>query len=279
MEQTKTLVIAECGSCHDGDFKKALRLVEAARAVGASVAKFQFWSDANRLADRRKVPESYRAIYRRYQMISPWLPALAEACAARSDDTRGKRPIEFMCSTYLPEDVATVAPYVKRFKIASFEAGDEELAIAHAPFLQSRSLIVSLGMNGNHRRWELAPNVQVLHCVSAYPAPPEAMNLGVLGGDWGEPYDPSPSPFVGLSDHSRHPWMGALAVAAGAEIIEAHLRLNDTDPENPDFATAFTPTEFGEYVKNIRFAEQVMGDGEKKLQACEEPMAQYRVTS
>ena len=81
----------------------------------------------------------------------------------------------------------------------------------------------------------------------------------------------------GLSDHSRHRWMGALAVAAGAEIIEAHLRLDDTDPENPDFATAFTPAEFADYVRNIRFAEAALGDGQKRLQDCERPMAEYRV--
>jgi sialic acid synthase SpsE len=258
----RTLVIAEAGSCHDGQLLKALRLVNTAFNAGADVVKFQYYSDPDRLADRRRVPDSYREIYRRYQMPPVWLPVLRDYI-----ESQDGKP-ELMCSTYLPEDVAVVASYVQRFKIASFEALDEEFIVAHARF--KKPIILSTGMMSEHdllRFWMGGEGFKILHCVSAYPAPPEAMNLAVLLG--GE--------FSGISDHSRHVWMGALAVAAGAEIIEAHLRLNDTDPENPDYATAFTPSEFAEYVKNVRFAEACLGDGEKKLQACEEPMAKFRV--
>lgn len=274
----KTLVIAECGSCHDGELTKALQLVENARESGSDVAKFQFWSNPDRLADRRKVPDRYRQYYRQYQMIPSWLPVLKEACDARSPWTLGLRPIELMVTTYLPEDIFVVAPFVDRFKVASFEAADKSFIWTHPG---DKPIIVSLGMadeipghltDGSRR-------VQLLHCVSSYPAPPEAMNLGVLlpnGDDW--TYEGlMESRFVGLSDHSRHLWMGALAVVAGAEIIEAHIRLDSTDPDNPDFATAFTPAEFGEYVRNIRFAEQVMGDGQKRRQPCEIEMSAYRV--
>jgi len=262
----RTLVIAEAGSCHDGEMWKAAQLVDVAHQVGADIVKFQFWSNANRLADRRAVPAQYREIYRRYQMPARWLQYLS----IKARDVG----IELMCTVYLPEDVAVVAPYVQRFKVASFEALDEEFIVAHARF--GKPVILSTGMMTAidlQRFWGPGPDFKLLHCVSAYPAPPEAMNLGGIGGNWWEEH----SPFSGLSDHSRDVRVGGLAVAAGAEIIEAHLRLNDTDPENPDFATAFTPAEFAEYVRNIRFAELVMGDGEKKLQACEREMAQYRV--
>jgi len=272
---TSTLVIAECGSCHDGDLKKALQLVEAARESGCAVAKFQLWSDPDRLADRRGVPEHYRAIYLRYQMPASWLPVLQEACEARSPWTRGLRPIELMATTYLPEDIAVVAPYVRRFKVASFEADDKSFIEAHP---DDRPIIVSLGMANGVPDHLFALRFQLLHCVSSYPAPPEAMNLAVLmPWDNGVSDGLIDSPFDGLSDHSRHLWMGALATVAGGKIIEAHLRLDDTDPQNPDFTTAFTPAEFAEYVRNIRFAEQAIGTGEKRLQACEREMAAYRV--
>lgn len=268
----KTLVIAECGSCHDRRAEKALRLIDAAAKAGCSIAKFQFWSDAEQLAARRRVPLPYREIYRKYRMPEYWLHFLKDRC-----DQVG---IEFMCSTYLPQDVATVAPFVKRFKIASFEAGDDAFLEAHLP--HRKPLIVSFGMSDTRDVQTILdrfsyPHLSALLCVSTYPAPPEAYDLrvlhqwrddvlGLLGADQ-----------VGLSDHSRHPMMGALAVAAGAEIIEAHLRLDDTDPQNPDYATAFSPAEFADYVRNIRFAETVMGDGVKRLQDCEREMAQFRV--
>lgn len=265
----RTFVIAEAGSCHDRSMAKAFALIAAAAIAGADAVKFQFWSSADVLARRRRVPDEYRSIYHRYAVPAHWLFFLKAQC-----DQVG---IEFMCSTYLPQDVAVVAPLVKRFKISSFEAGDGEFARAHNAFMEGRELIVSLGMNGDPDRWIGHRGVRLLHCVSAYPAPPEAMNLRVFLGDWGEPCDPAPTPFAGLSDHSRHPWMGALAVASGAEILETHLRLHDTDPQNPDYATAFTPAEFAGYVQNVRFAERVMGDGVKALQACEREMAHYRV--
>jgi N,N'-diacetyllegionaminate synthase len=261
-------VIAEAGSCHDGDLGKAERLVRAAAAAGASAVKFQFWSDPDRLADRRRVPERYREIYRRYRMPVGWLYVLSELCQSQG--------IEFMASTYLPEDVALVAPFVRRFKVSSFEALDLEFIDRNET--SEKPVIVSVGMANQQEAWTVRRRLRrqdaMLACVSAYPAPLEAMNLAML-----HPVDAAymPSPYDGLSDHSRDVRLGGWAVAAGARIIEAHLRLDNTDPENPDFATAFTPAEFAEYVQNIRFAELALGAGEKRLQDCERPMAEYRV--
>jgi N,N'-diacetyllegionaminate synthase len=282
-----TFVIAECGSCHDGELTKALQLVEAARESGCSAAKFQYWSNPDRLADRRRVPVMYREIYRRYQVPVSWLPVLKEACEARSPWTRGLRPIEFMATCYLPDDVATVAPFVRRFKISSFEANDADFLRAHVPFLPgderpvNAELIVSLGMGADYSATLRALDgcywwscTKALHCVSSYPAPADAMNLSLLRPS---PDDDERILYDGLSDHSRHLWMGAMATAAGAQIIEAHIRLEKTSPDNPDYATAFTPAEFAEYIRNIRFAEQVMGTGEKRLQPCELEMAAYKV--
>jgi N,N'-diacetyllegionaminate synthase len=268
--ESRVFVIAEAGSTHDGDFNKALRLIDQAALAGANAIKFQFWSDADALADRRRVPAEYREIYRRYQMPRDWMPSLAIVSKFTG--------IEFMCTTYLERDIPLVEPWVQRFKVSSFEAADAAFVHAHEQY--GRPILVSLGMsNGIPWHLEGCGKIALLHCVSAYPAPPEAMNLAVFQGDWGEPYDPAPSPFVGFSDHSRHPWMGALAVAAGATIIEAHLRLPDTDPSNPDYATAFDRAEFAEYVRHIRFAERVRGTGEKALQPCERAMAAFRVQS
>jgi N,N'-diacetyllegionaminate synthase len=258
----RTLVIAECGSCHDRSFGKSLRLIDAAVAAGADVAKFQWWSDPEQLADTRRVPLAYREIYRRYAMPEYWLSFLKDYC-----DCVG---IELMVTTYLPADVATVAPFVKRFKIASFEADSRDHIDTHRPYWHDRDVIISEGMAPSFDWMDSDPTigrVRFLQCVSSYPAPASAMQLAYIRR----------GQMHGLSDHSRHPWMGALAVAAGAEIVEAHLRLDETDPQNPDYATAFSPVEFAEYVRNIRFAETVMGDGQKKLQDCERDMAQFRV--
>src|SRR5256885_12074363 len=53
-------------SCHDGSLEKALRLVEIAAACFADAVKFQFWSSAEALAERRHAPD-YLETYERYR--------------------------------------------------------------------------------------------------------------------------------------------------------------------------------------------------------------------
>lgn len=257
-----TFVIAEAGSCHSGSLATAKHLIRAAAEAGANACKFQFWSDADRLADRRHVPDEYREVYRRFALPVAWLPELAATCGALF--------IEFMATAYLPEDLPTLAPFIKRWKIASFEASDREFIAAHAPY--GKPLIISTGMMTGRPPCVAGVSVAWLHCVSAYPAPIDSLNLAVLRSGL---YD-------GFSDHSAPnlTWTGALSVAAlGCEdaIIEAHLRLDDTDPANPDYPHAMTPRQFGDYVRAIRFAEKCLGSGEKRCQPCEENMRQYRV--
>lgn len=267
-----TYVIAEAGSCHDGNIWKAARLVEAAASAGANAVKFQYWSDANALADRRKVPQHYRDIYARYQIPEAWLPTLQGLANGLN--------IDFMCTAYLACDVQTVAPYVKHFKIASFEAGADDLLAAHHKWLKwdqedgsDRMLIISLGMGaltpcGAAMPYGLLHRVSFLHCVSAYPAPVEALNLMML----------SEQHIDGLSDHTPPNFVqtGGLAVAAGAKIIEAHLRLIDTSIHNPDGEHAMNANQFAEYVAHIRFAERCMIP-RTGMHESENEMAKYRV--
>jgi len=269
-----TYVIAEAGCCHDGDLAKALGLAQAAADVGASAVKYQFWSDPDALADRRRVPSRYREIYRRYRVPAEWLRRLAAEASARR--------IDFMCTTYLPGDIATVAPFVRTFKVASFEAADAEFIRAHGAYLKDRTrdIIISLGMGAQRPSitivcgWRCA----YLLCVSAYPAPVGALNLARLhcGDD-----DDEAASYDGFSDHSDPAltWTGALAVAAGARIVEAHLRLDGTDLLNPDAPHAMLPRQFADYVRHIRFAERCLGSSDAGMQPCETEMAQYRVRS
>lgn len=298
----KTYVIADIGSCHDGSPAKSTAAILAAQEAGCDAVKFQWTSDPVAMAARRgsALKDGYEGLYARYLT---WPAGRHANLAARCREVG----IDYLCTVFLREDVAVVAPFVSRFKVASFEAGDTAFLAAHAGY--GKPVMVSVGMMTDDEaeralfwrdRWPrayhsdgrrgLSPtpdrvqdynsmDIRVLHCVSAYPAPSESLELGLLryrhaGDDFGAlEYD-------GFSDHSdpADTWTGALAVAAGASIVEAHLRLPDTDPANPDFAHAMTPGQFAEYVSHIRHAEVRVGDAtERTLQGCERPMARYRV--
>ena len=260
---SKTLVIAEPGCTHQGDLSTMLRLIDTAAECGADVFKNQWTSDAELMAKRRNAAD-YLPYYRWLQYPVEWHATCAERCKSRG--------LEYACSIYLPGDAAIVAPYVSILKISAFEQDDRELSKA-ARATKKRVLCSNGGDERKSPRW-----MEWLHCVSAYPAPLESMNLSVLRKLDGREYEEYEM-YSGLSDHSRHVLTGAVAVGAGASIIEAHFRLEDTDPKNPDYRVAFNPREFSEYIRNIRTAETLMGSGEKKIQDCEREMLRYRVTA
>ena len=280
----KTLIIAEAAATHDGDLEQALCLVNLAANVGASAVKFQWLSSPERLAERRHAPE-YLDAYRLLAFPCEWFPVLRDHAKALG--------LEFLCTSYLPEDVPVVAEYVDRFKVSSFEAMDAEFVAMHARWPRT-PLVISAGMgadvepalavyralrdalSGERVGW---PQPDILACTSAYPCPGEAACLARLHPVT-SPYPESdiwPSSYTGYSDHTRHPWTGAMAVAAGARIIEFHVRLDDTSPTNADYAVARTPDEACEYVRHIREAEAMLGSGENRIQPSESAMLRYRV--
>ena len=266
MSACRTFVIAEAAACHDGEFLNALRLVDLAEHIGADAVKFQWTSSPERMVARRRAPE-YLSAYEALAFPEKWLSELADYVAEHCS-------IELMYTVYLPEDVAAIKPHVRQFKVASFEAisGDLLETIGTSP------KIVSTGMQ-DHDTWAryrevLHPGDAILHCVSAYPCPDDQANLRAVRALWqfGEAVK------AGVSDHTRHPWAGALAVAAGAEGVEFHVRLDDTLRTNADYRVSRSPAEARKYVANIRLAERMLGDGIKRVMPCEEPMLRYLVT-
>lgn len=273
----RTFVIAEVAATHGGSLYAALKLVGLAREVGADAVKFQWLSDPERLVERRRAPE-YREQYRRLAFPRGWFSALKERAEVEG--------VEFMCTAYLPEDVHVVAQHVSRFKVSSFEALDRHFVLLHAEY--RKPLLVSAGMGAvsaglfgvlqHYFRVYMpeTPDVSVLHCVSAYPCPEGEIRLARLRHDFTTMI---PFQYAGLSDHTRHPWTGALAVAVGARIVEFHLRSWETDETDPDREVARDPLAALEYVRNIRTAESMLGpEGESGwlLSPAEEPMLRYR---
>lgn len=291
-----TFVIAEAGSCHCGQLEMAHDLVDVAAECGADAVKFQWWSSAQRLAERRHAPE-LRAAYEAWQVPEAWLFPLSEHAA--------RRGLAFMCTAFLPEDVAVVAPFVRTLKVASFEAEDEELLRACAVFVATgHNVVVSCGMATNPlvaervfaparaaraKEWQpgmtwsldeflrMTQAVRFLHCVSAYPAPVDQLSLRRIRD---VKQNNGRRVFDGFSDHSpaAERLTGALAVSAGATVIERHLKLDATPDTNPDAPHAMVPAAFDDYVAWVRLADAALGDDIGNApRPCEEPMLRYRV--
>ena len=109
-------------------------------------------------------------------------------------------------------------------------------------------------------------NITLLHCVSNYPCSSKSLNLKTilkLKKMFNLP--------IGFSDHSEGNSAAVLAVGLGATIIEKHFTLNKNLP-GPDHKASLNPKEFSIFVKTIREAETMLGDGQKKCQLEEREM-------
>jgi len=258
-------VIAEIGSAWvwtedwTANQRNAWQAILIAKQAGCDAVKFQFTSNRSYMAARRKVEDA----------SAYWQLWWREAWLADFFERANKIGIEFMCTAFLPQDVAKVAPFVKRFKVASLEAHDP--ALWRAIRKHNKPVIVSSGCCDADllygMPWWSEPAAKILHCTAAYPCPPEELNLRAM------------EEFDGLSDHTANVLTGALATVAGAEIIEVHFRLDHTPKDNPDFPHSLTPQKLAQYIKNIRTAELMMGDGIKKVMPGEEALRQHKVNA
>lgn len=256
-----TFIVAEAGSSHDNDLAKAYRLIEAAKECGADAVKFQWTSSGKKMGFRRGLNCAGYIHY--LEKPESWLYSLKQHA--------DKVGIEFMCTAYLIEDIATIAPLVKRFKVSAFESEWKEFVEAHG---KDREVIVSRNtLPGMELQYTHQP-YKYLYCVSQYPTPLEELHLSNLEHYYHHDYEAhGVERYDGLSDHTTSTLTGALAVAAGATIIEKHIRLHDTSKDCPDYPHSLVADEFVEYadhtytkdvsafwryVSNIREAERCM---------------------
>lgn len=255
---TKTFVIAELACTWEGSIERAKELIEACAKAGADAIKFQWCSNPAKMAARRNM-DSLNA----YDALA-WPEGLhgifADLCADAG--------VEYMCTVYLPDDITVIAPFVQRFKVASLEAQDEVFVNTHVAY--GKPVYISMGcmdQDTYNRLWHrYGKGVYLLHCVAAYPAKIADLNLRCIKDD-----------YVGFSDHTADDLTGALAVMAGAKVIEVHVRHFETSNHNPDFPHSLTTFGLEEYIANIRYAEAALGDGIKTIQPSEEPLVKHVV--
>jgi N,N'-diacetyllegionaminate synthase len=259
-------LIAEVGVNHDGSLDRALELVEVAAEAGADAVKFQtFRADRLAMADAPKAPyqlagtdpeESQLAMLQRLE--------LSPAAHRRLQAAAGSAGIEFLSSLFDEESADLLDGLgVSAFKIPSGEITNLPLLSHVGRF--GRPVILSTGMSDLDEvaaavgELEAAGNDQivVMHCVSAYPAPPAEANLramATMSEAFGKP--------VGFSDHTLGVEVSFAAVALGACMIEKHLTLDRAAP-GPDHAASLEPSEFRDFVRGIRSVESALGDGRK----------------
>lgn len=256
-------VIAEVSANHGQDYDTALRLLHGAATAGADAVKLQTYTpDTITIASDapafRAGTESLWAgttlhdLYQGAYMPWEWQPRLK-----RVADELG---IHCFSSPFDPTAVDFLSAMdVPAFKIASFELVD--LPLIRRVAETGRPVIMSTGMASEAEVDEAvdaarsagATQIALLKASSAYPAPPESMNLRAIpwmAERYGVP--------IGLSDHTLG-WVAAVAaVSVGACIVEKHI-VESHDDRTADEAFSLDTREFASMVEAIRFTERALG--------------------
>jgi len=262
-------IIAEIGVNHDGDEARALELVDAAAEAGADAVKVQLFraslllgAGSGLAAYQKNAGETdARAMLERLELGADAMRAVVGRARERG--------VAAVCTVFTPELVdEAVSLGFDAFKTASPDLVNrpliERLLPTGAPLILSTGaaeadeVAASVGWIGGARE-----RAGIMHCVSAYPTPEGEASLGAvrtLAAATGLP--------AGYSDHTEGEDTGALAVCAGACLLEKHLTYSRA-ARGPDHAASLEPDGFAAYVRLARRARVMLGDGAKRAAAIE----------
>lgn len=245
-------IIAEIGTSHQGDLIKAKELIQAALESGADCAKFQVvFADeiVHPLTGELDLPGGRTSIHQRFKALERDRHFYFELKSHAE-----KIGLDFLASPFGLKS----ARILRDIKASMIKIASPELN--HFPLLDEvksygKPLILSSGVSRLEDIERAVDRLSglplaLLHCITAYPAPPEEYNLRViplLAGIFGLP--------VGVSDHSMDPLIVPLIARwAGAALVEKHFCLSRDDPGLDD-PIALNPFLFRRMVKTLHAFE------------------------
>jgi len=271
-------IVAEISGNHNGDIKRALKIIDAAADAGADAIKLQTYT-ADTITFKSDAPEfivkwqgKKRTLYDLYEEAhTPWeWHKQLFAHAKKRGLVCFSTPFDAMAVDFLETLHNPI------YKVASFEVVDTPLLEAIGK--TKKPVIMSRGMASVKEIREAiatlrkfgTKDITLLQCVSAYPAEPADMHLATIP-DMRKKFRVS----VGLSDHSLTNDPAIASVALGVRIIEKHLTTRRSDG-GPDSSFSLEPQEFSALVKSVRSVESALGTPSYAPSRNEKDMLQFR---
>ena len=267
-------IIAEIGVNHNGDINLAKKLIDVSKDANADAVKFQTFK-AEKLVQKNAPKAEYQKVNAndettQYDMIKK-LELTKEDFIELKKYAESKN-IKFISTPFDESSVELLNKIgVDMYKVGS---GDCDNLILLSKIIKTgHPVIISTGMadleeieiikefmenNNYHGKYIF------LHCISSYPAPYEQMNMSCIKTMREKLNIP-----IGFSDHTISDLAGIMAVSYDAVCIEKHITL-DNNMEGPDHKSSLDPDDFKDFVKNIKKAEKMVGDGKKRCMLCEE---------
>ncbi len=274
-----TYFIADIAANHDGNLKKAIRLIREAKKSGADAAKFQHFSadtivsDSSfkmfkKLSHQSKWKESVYKVYEKASLNLKWTPILRNECK--------KVGIDFFTSPYSFELVDHVNKYIPAFKIGSGDITWVEIVKYIAS--KKKPYIIATGASdiSDVKRVynaciSLNKQIAIMQCNTNYTAEKDNfsyINLNVL-----KTYKKLfPRAILGLSDHTLGHSTVMGAITLGARIVEKHFTL-DNNSSGPDHKFSMNPYTWKKMIVASRELEKSLGIELKQIEKNEKDTA------
>jgi len=267
-------VTAELTTNHFGDRHRLERMIRAAAAAGADHVKLQ-----------KRDPDSF---YSREQMTSPYVSPYGKTFGdyrhALELDRDDFEFVDALCKELGIDWFASILDQKSFEFMLQFDPKIVKLPSTiseHTDYLKyvadnyRGGVVLSTGMTDTaFEEWVLANFTQMetlylMQANSAYPTPQHDCHVAVVR-HYHDLSMSNPKIVPAFSSHDFG-WFGsALAAAAGARMIEKHVKLGNTEWAHFDaVAVDLTTPAFKEYVDKIREAEVLLGSAEKKVNESE----------
>lgn len=269
------LVVAELTNNHVGDAARLRSMIQLAKSAGADMIKVQ----------KRDV----EVFYTNEELESPYLSPFGKTLGdyrkgVELDDVL----MDVLCDECKKQKIvwfASVLDYPSLQYMIRYNPPIIKLPSTisnHKNYLKKvavefqRDLVISTGLTDkSYEAFVLdnfndSRNVFLLQTVSSYPAPPESCQIAVV-----RHYDylrnsKYPNLLPGYSSHDVGSMACVMAVAAGAVMIEKHVKLGDLEWVHFDGVAVDLQTDaFAKFISDIRKAQVICGSGEKKIQSVE----------
>ena len=271
-DKNEPFIIAEAGINHDGEFEKAIELVDLAIDSGASAIKFQ-----THITDKEMIPTDMKP----GNISEESLWDIIDRCVLDKEQERSlfdyakEKGILFFSTPFSREGADRLNELgVELYKIGSGECNNLPLLNHVASF--KKPMILSTGMNDISSIKDSVETIlshgvplALLHCTSIYPAPPETMRLGAIAHLKEEFSDLE----IGLSDHSLGISVALGSVAVGANIVEKHFTKSREWP-GPDNPFSIEPKELKNLVDWSKEIWKARG-GKKDILDDEKPVIDF----
>ncbi|MGE4505772.1 MAG: N-acetylneuraminate synthase family protein, partial [Desulfovibrionaceae bacterium] len=256
-------VIAEVGINHNGEFDKAVRMIEDAAAAGCECLKLQCHVVSDEMVYNEVVPgNASESIWNMMNRCS--LDEVQERELMQLVRDKGMIFLSTPFSRAAADRLEAMG--VCAYKIGSGECNNLPLIEHIAGF--GKPVLLSTGMNDLE---SVSRSVEVLeasgveyalfHCTSMYPTPYDKVRLGAMV----ELMERFPSVPVGLSDHSLGNYTCFGATALGASLLEKHFT-SDLSWPGSDIPISITPEGLKDLIVGSRAIFEASGGSKQVLE-------------